>query len=197
MAVSIQQGHMEGSNKEVDVGQLLLKVAASRCQISYQRLFKHVAPRLHNFIRKQMGDESIAKEVVQETMLKVWTKAHLYDDSKGAGLTWIFSIARNAKFDLLRRQKHQNDWVQGDDLWPTLEEPQDDQKLPREFESIVTEELSNLISTLPKPQADVVSMVYLRGASQQEVADLLDVPLGTVKSRLRLALQKLKEALDD
>ncbi|WP_095507174.1 sigma-70 family RNA polymerase sigma factor [Paraferrimonas sedimenticola] len=187
---------MIANETELDVGVLVVKVANDRCQASYQRLFTHVAPRLLNFVRKQSNDEQLAKDVVQETMLKVWTKAHLYDKSKGAGLTWIYSIARNAKFDILRRLKHQNDWIQGDDLWPVLEEPRDDEKLPREFEALVSEELRRLIETLPTAQAQVVDLVYLKGSSQQEVADVLGVPLGTVKSRLRLALTKMKEALN-
>ncbi|MGR5063151.1 sigma-70 family RNA polymerase sigma factor [Photobacterium sp. DNB22_13_2] len=180
----------------IDVAQLLNNIADTRCRRSYEQLFTSVAPKLLNFSRKQLRDESMAMEIVQETMLKIWLKAHLYDESKGAALTWIYSVARNVKFDLLRKSKHQQDWVQGDDLWPILHEELDDDKLPNEFHAIVSHELENAIAALPPAQAEVVRMVCMQGASHQDVADALDVPLGTVKSRLRLALQKMKEALD-
>lgn len=180
-----------------DIADLLFNIADSRCKKSYEQLFVHVAPRLLNFSRKQLRDESMALEVVQETMLKVWLKAHLYNSSKGAAITWIYSVARNVKFDLLRRTKHQQSWVQGDDLWPVLSEERDSDRIPKEFELIVKKELQTLINQLPTAQAEVVRMVCLQGVSHQEASEALGVPLGTVKSRLRLALQKLKEALDD
>lgn len=180
-----------------DLAVLLYNIANDRCKKSYEKLFVLIAPKLLNYSRKQLRDETMAMEIVQETMLKIWLKANLYDESKGAALTWIYSVARNVKFDLLRKTKHQNDWVQGDDLWPVLCEETDSDKLPKEFHSIVSKELHDLINTLPSTQAVVVRMICLQGASHQDVADALDVPLGTVKSRLRLALQKMKEALDD
>ncbi|GAB3533898.1 sigma-70 family RNA polymerase sigma factor [Photobacterium alginatilyticum] len=181
----------------IDVASLLFNIANLRCKQSYEKLFVMLAPKLLNFSRKQLRDDAMAMEVVQETMLKIWLKAHLYDESKGAALTWIYSVARNVKFDLLRKSKHQNDWIQGDDLWPTLSEEQDPDRLPKEFHAIVTRELKELVNTLPPAQAEVVRLICLQGASHQDVADALGVPLGTIKSRLRLALQKMKEALDD
>ncbi|SHO59111.1 sigma-70 family RNA polymerase sigma factor [Vibrio quintilis] len=180
-----------------DVATLLFRIAESRCKRSYEQLFKMIAPMLLNYTRQQLHDESLAMEIVQETMLKVWLKAHLYDESKGAATTWIYSVARNVKFDTLRKLKHQNDWVQGDDLWPVLcEEPEPD-RLPAEFHSIVRQELNKILDELPSSQSEVVRMICLQGESHQAVAQALNVPLGTVKSRLRLALQKMKEALDD
>ncbi|WP_245905399.1 sigma-70 family RNA polymerase sigma factor [Photobacterium lipolyticum] len=205
MENSIQLSH-SGNIKELmvseasavgDMGDLLFNIAHTRCKQSYERLFVQVAPRLLNFSRKQLRDESMALEVVQETMLKVWLKAHLYDETKGAAMTWIYSVARNVKFDLLRRTKHQQDWVQGDDLWPVLSEERESDRLPKEFEPIVKQELQELVNQLPPAQAEVVRMICLQGMSHLEAADALGVPLGTVKSRLRLALQKMKEALDD
>lgn len=179
-----------------DVALLLANIAHLRCRKSYEKLFTFVAPKLLSFSRKQLYDENMAMEVVQETMLKVWLKAHLYDESKGAALTWIYSVARNVKFDLLRKTRHQQDWIQGDDLWPILDEERDPDSLPDEFRLIVSKELEQQINALPPAQAEIVRMVCLQGTSHQEVADALGVPLGTVKSRLRLALQKMKEALD-
>ncbi|WP_428451340.1 sigma-70 family RNA polymerase sigma factor [Photobacterium kasasachensis] len=193
----IKEPMLNEESPAIDVASLLFNIANLRCKQSYEKLFVMLAPKLLNFSRKQLRDDAMAMEVVQETMLKIWLKAHLYDESKGAALTWIYSVARNVKFDLLRKSKHQNDWIQGDDLWPTLSEEQDPDRLPKEFHAIVTRELKELVDTLPPAQAEVVRLICLQGASHQDVADALGVPLGTIKSRLRLALQKMKEALDD
>ncbi|GAB1621342.1 sigma-70 family RNA polymerase sigma factor [Agarivorans sp. B2Z047] len=184
-------------NNDDDIALLLANIASEQCRKSYDLLFRQVAPRLLNLARKQFVDESLALEMVQETMLKLWLKAGLYDSSKGNAMTWIFSVSRNVKFDLMRKGKHQQSWVQGDDLWPILSEEEDADKVSTEDQELVTNELKHLIAKLPEEQADIVRRVYLHGESQQQVSEILNLPLGTVKSRLRLALKKMKEALDD
>lgn len=184
-------------NNDDDIALLLANIASEQCRKSYDLLFRQVAPRLLNLARKQFVDESLALEMVQETMLKLWLKAGLYDSSKGNAMTWIFSVSRNVKFDLMRKGKHQQSWVQGDDLWPILSEEEDADKVSTEDQELVTNELKHLVAKLPEEQADIVRRVYLHGESQQQVSEILNLPLGTVKSRLRLALKKMKEALDD
>ncbi|MDO6762644.1 MULTISPECIES: sigma-70 family RNA polymerase sigma factor [unclassified Agarivorans] len=184
-------------NKDDGIALLLANIASKQCKRSYDTLFREVAPRLLNLARKQFVDESLALEMVQETMLKLWLKAGLYDASKGNAMTWIFSVSRNVKFDLMRKGKHQQSWVQGDDLWPILTEEEDSDKISSEDQELVSNELKELIERLPEEQADIVRRVYLHGESQQQVSEILNLPLGTVKSRLRLALKKMKEVLDD
>ncbi|CAM3821753.1 ECF RNA polymerase sigma factor RpoE [Vibrio aerogenes CECT 7868] len=188
---------VEQSLSRHHVASLLSNIAESRCKQSFEQLFTMIAPMLLNYMRQQLQDDALACEIVQETMLKIWMKAHLYDESKGAATTWIYSVARNVKFDTLRKLKHHNDWIQGDDLWPVLSEESEPGQLPAEFHAIVRQELNQIIDTLPRSQSVVVRMICLQGESHQSVAQALDVPLGTVKSRLRLALNKMKEALDD
>ncbi|MEE1673964.1 sigma-70 family RNA polymerase sigma factor [Agarivorans aestuarii] len=185
------------SNSDDDIALLLANIASEQCRKSYDLLFRQVAPRLLNLARKQFVDESLALEMVQETMLKLWLKAGLYDSSKGNAMTWIFSVSRNVKFDLMRKGKHQQSWIQGDDLWPILSEEEDADKVSTEDQELVSNELKHLIAKLPEEQADIVRRVYLHGESQQQVSEILNLPLGTVKSRLRLALKKMKEVLDD
>ncbi|WP_163132211.1 sigma-70 family RNA polymerase sigma factor [Agarivorans sp. Alg241-V36] len=185
------------SNSDDDIALLLANIASEQCRKSYDLLFRQVAPRLLNLARKQFVDESLALEMVQETMLKLWLKAGLYDSSKGNAMTWIFSVSRNVKFDLMRKGKHQQSWIQGDDLWPILSEEEDADKVSTEDQELVSNELKHLIDKLPEEQADIVRRVYLHGESQQQVSEILNLPLGTVKSRLRLALKKMKEVLDD
>jgi RNA polymerase sigma-70 factor (ECF subfamily) len=184
-------------NSDDEVALLLANIASKQCRKSYDLLFRQVAPRLLNLARKQFVDESLSLEMVQETMLKLWLKAGLYDSSKGNAMTWIFSVSRNVKFDLMRKGKHQQSWVQGDDLWPILTEEEDADKVSTEDQELVSQELRHQIDKLPEEQADIVRRVYLHGESQQQVSEILNLPLGTVKSRLRLALKKIKEALDD
>ena len=187
----------QSNNDDDSIALLLANIANQQCRESYQSLFRQVAPRLLNLARKQLVEESLALEMVQETMLKLWLKAGLYDSSKGNAMTWIFSVSRNVKFDLMRKGKHQQSWVQGDDLWPILSEEEDADKVSTEDQELVTNELKHLIAKLPEEQADIVRRVYLHGESQQQVSEILNLPLGTVKSRLRLALKKMKEVLDD
>ncbi|UPW19707.1 sigma-70 family RNA polymerase sigma factor [Agarivorans sp. TSD2052] len=189
--------HVSTSNKDDEIALLLSNIASEQCRKSYDLLFRQVAPRLLNLARKQFVNESLALEMVQETMLKLWLKASLYDASKGNAMTWIFSVSRNVKFDLMRKGKHQQNWIQGDDLWPILSEEEDADKIASEDQELVSEELKQLITRLPEEQADIVRRVYLHGESQQQVSEILNLPLGTVKSRLRLALKKMKEVLDD
>ena len=173
-------------------------VALQRDQHAYAELFSHFAPRLKAFGMKMFGNEQQALEMVQDTMLNVWKKAALFDASRGCASTWIFTIARNVRFDMLRKKQSRKDDICADDLWIDGEYPQMD----AEDDSVAWD--SHLIMAklvphfdkLPPAQREVIEKVYLQEKSHQEVSDELAIPLGTVKSRLRLALDRLREALD-
>lgn len=136
-------------------------------------------------------------ELVQDTLLAVWTKAHLYSPEKGAPSTWIYTIARNLRYDMLRRKSYREDDVSAEDLWPVLadREPDDDRLLPEH--QLMRSQLARFYKHLSEPQLEVIRMVYLEEKPQQQVAEELNIPLGTVKSRLRLAVQKLRESMQD
>jgi RNA polymerase sigma-70 factor (ECF subfamily) len=129
-------------------------------------------------------------------MANVWHKAHLFKPDRGSAATWIFTIARNIRFDFLRKNKHRQHDLSADDLWPILAEENesldDDYALDND---LLMQQLAVYTESLPKAQRIVIQLIYIEGKSQQEVADALDIPLGTVKSRTRLALQKLKELI--
>lgn len=175
---------------------LLTKVANARCRQSFSELFRHFAPKLLSYGSRQFGNEQTASDLVQETMTNVWHKAHLFNAEKGAPSTWIFTIARNIRFDLLRKNKHRRDEISADDLWPVLTEQndslEDDYALDH---GVLMEQIGVYYAQLPEPQRVVIEKIYVEGKSQQEVSDALDIPLGTVKSRTRLALIKLKELI--
>ncbi|GAC35462.1 RNA polymerase sigma-70 factor, ECF subfamily [Paraglaciecola polaris LMG 21857] len=144
-----------------------------------------------------MGNEALAMELVQDTMSNVWQKSRLFNADKGAPSTWIFTIARNIRFDMLRKQRNRKEDICADDLWPILCEQTADVNEVALDDQVILQELGQLFDELPQKQRVVIEAIYIEGKSQQEVADQLSIPLGTVKSRTRLALQRLKEMLKD
>lgn len=175
----------------------LVAVAEKRCRRSFAEIFNYFAPRLRSYAIKQMGNEAIAMELVQDTMANVWQKAHLFNAEKGSPSTWIFTIARNIRFDMLRKQQNKKEDICSDDLWPVLCEQTPDANEVDLDEQVTLEQIGTLFESLPAKQKAVIEAIYINGKSQQEVADELDIPLGTVKSRTRLALQRLKTMLEE
>ncbi|WJG08407.1 sigma-70 family RNA polymerase sigma factor [Aliiglaciecola sp. LCG003] len=180
-----------------EMSQYLQIVAEDRCTRSFSKVFGYFAPRLRSYALKQIGNEALAMELVQDTMSNVWQKAHLFNAEKGSPSTWIFTIARNIRFDMLRKQRNRKEDICSDDLWPVLCEQTADVNEVSIDHQITLQQVSTLFETLPDKQRVVIEAIYVEGKSQQEVADELGIPLGTVKSRTRLALQRLKEMLND
>lgn len=172
-------------------------VASKRCKVAFSKVFSYFAPRLRSYALKQMGSEALAMELVQDTMSNVWQKAHLFNAEKGSPSTWIFTIARNIRFDMLRKLQNRKEDVCSDDLWPVLCEQTADTMIAPLDEQITLEQVGQFFENLPAKQQRVIEAIYIDGKSQQEVADELGIPLGTVKSRTRLALQRLKDMLKD
>ncbi|MGF7163065.1 RNA polymerase sigma-70 factor (ECF subfamily) [Rhodoligotrophos appendicifer] len=158
---------------------------------AFAQLFSHYAPRLKGFMMRKGVDADVAEELVQETMLAVWNKARLYSPGKGSVTTWIYTIARNLRIDRLRRQSAEI-FYDIDDYDEASDEPSSEEELIRHEQET---QVADAIETLPKDQLDVISLAYVDDLSQAEIAERLEVPLGTVKSRMRLAYQKLREAL--
>jgi RNA polymerase sigma-70 factor (ECF subfamily) len=175
----------------------LAAIATTRDKRSYAALFAHFAPRLKAFGMKQFGQEAQALELVQETLLNVWQKAHLYSPEKGAPSTWIYTIARNLSYDMMRKRSGRGEEVCAEDLWPVLSdrEPDDERMLPEHL--LLQRQLDKFYDVLSETQMEVVRKVYLEDKPQQQVAEELDIPLGTVKSRLRLAVEKLRECINN
>ena len=173
-------------------------VALKRDRQAYAELFNYFAPRLKAFGMKMFGNEQQALEMVQDTMLNVWKKAALFDASRGCASTWIFTIARNVRFDMLRKKQSRKDDICADDLWLDGEYPEmeaDDNAAVWDSHLLMDKLLPHF-DKLPPAQREVMEKVYLQEKSHQEVSDELAIPLGTVKSRIRLALDRLREALD-
>ena len=180
-----------------EMSDYIVKVAEQRCKASFAKVFGYFAPRLRSYALKQMGNEALAMEMVQDTMSNVWQKAHLFNAEKGSPSTWIFTIARNIRFDMLRKLQNRKEDICSDDLWPVLCEQTPDANEQSLDEQITLEQIGFMFEDLPLKQKSVIEAIYIDGKSQQEVADELHIPLGTVKSRTRLALQRLKGMLQD
>ncbi|MCY7297110.1 sigma-70 family RNA polymerase sigma factor [Alteromonas sp. a30] len=185
-----------GLSSEV-LAECLVAVAERRCRTSFSKLFSHFAPRLRSYALKQIGNEAIAMELVQDTLTNVWQKAHLFNGEKGMPSTWVFTIARNLRFDFLRKMQSRKEDICADDLWPVLVEQTASLDEELVDDTVTLEQILEKVGLLPEKQKQVILAVYVHGKSQQEVADETDTPLGTIKSRTRLALQKLKELLDE
>jgi RNA polymerase sigma-70 factor (ECF subfamily) len=130
-----------------------------------------------------------ADELVQEVMLKVWQKAGAFNAEKAAASTWIYTIARNSRTDLFRRLQKFDTPLSADDVTGSQESEEAFMVL---HQKRGRDKIRGLIDELPNDQAQILAKVYMEGKSHSEVAGELDIPLGTVKSRVRLALQKLQ-----
>lgn len=172
---------------------LLQKVAQSRDVEAFRKLFELYGPRVKSYMMRQGADSTTAEDLAQETLLTVWRKAQLYSDEKGSATTWIFTIARNLRIDRLRREVS----------WQPLPENRDEEAsdAPDPEEEVTEKErrekVRSVLATLPPDQSEVVTLSYVEGLSHSEIAERLGLPLGTVKSRMRLAYQKVKEAVED
>ena len=173
----------------------LSRVANHRDKAALARLADYYAPRLFAFACQKTADEQLAREIVQDTLLAIWHKAVTFDQDKGSLTTWIYTIARNLCFDAGRRKLARISLVSADALY--------DQTRPAEIavdgpesKPLDRRKVRQLLSDLPPGQRQVVALVYLDELTHQEAAIRLGVPVGTVKSRLRLGLAKLAERVN-
>ena len=187
--------YMASDTQHTDICLWLDAVATSRDKAAFTQLFHFFAPKILHISQSKLFDKSLANEVVQETMTNVWKKAHLFNSTKGAPTTWVFTIMRNVTFDILRKLQSNKEDNLSEDIWPMIE----DQAIEDEpfSDHIEQKNILAVIDTLPKNQQEVIQAYYFMEMSQEQLAQHLDLPLGTVKSRLRLALSKLKEHLGE
>jgi RNA polymerase sigma-70 factor (ECF subfamily) len=167
-------------------------VAARQDKAAFAVLFDYFAPRLKGYLMKQGASGGQAEEVAQEVMITVWRKAGQFDRRQASVSTWLYTIARNRRIDVLRREKFPDYDPDDPMLLPSEAEQPDEAVAAGERQVKVREALD----TLPAEQAELIQLAFFKGWSHSEIAENLDLPLGTVKSRLRLAFRKLKGSLD-
>ncbi len=160
---------------------------------AFRELFEAYAPRVKAYMMRQGADPTTAEELAQETLLVVWRKAGLYSRDKGSATTWIFTIARNLRIDRLRKES----------IWVALPGSYDEEPSPDALpdEVLAREErkvrVRCALSALTPDHYDVVTLSYIEGLSHSQIAERLGLPLGTVKTRMRLAYHAIREALKD
>ena len=168
---------------------IIKKLATERDLQAFRELFNYFGPRIKSFLLKSGGSFSQAEECMQEAMVTVWQKAHMFDSSKASASTWIFTIARNKQLDAIRkiRRPEPEDlpWMDIDQIDPS--------------ESIIMDEeqksLAFAVSKLPDNQRILIEKAFYGDLSHSEISDLTDLPLGTVKSRIRLSIERLRREL--
>ena len=170
----------------------ILNIAESHDIGSFKKIFEYFSPRLKSFLMKSGAEESIAEEIIQETMTIIWTKADYYDPKVASPSTWIYTIARNKKIDILRKSRKAILEDIETAVLPAVE--------PKTEENIEHDQKFDLIAqqldSLPKDQLDLLKMNFFEEKSHGEISELTGIPLGTVKSRIRLALEKIRGKLD-
>ena len=169
--------------------QHLARIQAKQDQQAFAEVFGYFAPRIKAFLMKSGASPSMAEECTQEVMATLWHKAHLFDPSRASVATWIFTIARNKKIDALRKQRR----PEPEDLeWGPQAEPEASDILVLQQES---QRLTEAMTALPSQQRDLIAKAYYGDLSHSEIATETGLPLGTIKSRLRLALAKLRQTM--
>ncbi|WP_119308071.1 sigma-70 family RNA polymerase sigma factor [Cohaesibacter haloalkalitolerans] len=173
---------------------LLVALGETHDRDAFRQLFDHFAPRLKSFYLKAGTSPQMAEELVQETFTQIWRKAHLYIPEKAAASTWIFTIARNQRIDRLRSEKS---FVYKDQAYFAAELVSDEAQTTEVHRNELVERVSRALSLLPSNQAEIVSMAFYDDATHAEIAKTLSLPLGTVKSRMRLAFARLRNILSE
>lgn len=168
---------------------LVSRVREDKDRRAFAELFTHFAPRVKSFLMKSGANEALAEECTQEVMATLWTKSHMFDPSRASVSTWVFTIARNRKIDALRRQRR----PEPEELpWGPQAEPDQADQLALQQEA---EKLAKAIADLPAKQRELIERAYFGDLSHSEIADVTGLPLGTIKSRIRLALDRLRHAM--
>jgi len=171
----------------------LLQIGKYRDKSAFKSLYEHFTPRLKSFLLRIGSDESAAEEICQETMIMVWRRAETYNPESAGASTWIFTIARNKRIDKLRKDSRP---------LPNFNDPLFYQKPIDKSDDILqrTEEekkIKNVLKNLPPEQAKLILSAYYDDKSHRTIAEETDLPLGTVKSRIRLAINRLRTQLED
>lgn len=173
--------------------ELLLAVGVSQDRQAFNQLFTRFNKRIFAMGMKLTRNEQLAHDLVQEALMTVWTKAPLYDLDRGTAQSWIFTLTRNRCFDMLRKKKRQPQTVSADDIWP--QESDAEMSFVHEeqgSQAVEVAQIEKLYEHLPTAQQAVIEQIYILDRTHEEAAAALAIPLGTLKSRLRLGVAKLR-----
>ena len=170
-------------------GQLIARVAEGD-RTAFEELYRRYARAVLGLALRRLGDRGRAEDAAQDAFVAIWRSARTYDPGRGNGAPWLYAVARNAITDGLRRSPE-----------PAAELPDgpsgDPDPADRAESSWTAWQVHRALEVLPAHERPVIELAYWRGLSQREISELLDIPLGTVKTRTRSALARLADALED
>ena len=171
---------------EVDWAALLIAVRDNQDKAAFAALFRHFAPRIKAFLMKSGANAALAEECAQDVMATLWQKSHLFDPTRASVATWVFTIARNRRIDALRKSRR----PEPEDLpWGPEAEPDQAEAMEMQQE---TDRLGAALAQLPAKQRALIERAYYGDLTHSEIAAETGLPLGTIKSRIRLALERLR-----
>lgn len=171
----------------------MLAIAETQDREAFAKLFGLLAPKVKGYCLKRGASAAEAEETVQETMIQVWRRAKQFDPNRASVTTWVFTIARNKRIDQFRREQHPE--ISEDDVIQNMSEAVHAQERIENLETSST--LAERVKELPEDQVQVIHKAFFEDKTHQVIADELGLPLGTVKSRIRLALSKLKSSMSE
>ena len=178
--------------RQDDFGALLFRIAQSRDRAAFAIVFDHFAPRVKSFMMRKGATAELAEDLVQDAMIAVWTKASLYSAERGSASTWIFTIARNLRIDRLRRESSAY-FTDLENFDAPSEEASGDEVLNRTQED---SHVARALAQIPPEQRELLILSYVEDVPQSMIAERLKLPLGTVKSRMRLAYRRMRKLLE-
>lgn len=176
-----------------EFARLVAAVASRRDVAAFEALFRHFGPRVKTYMVRQTKNPQMAEELMQETMITVWNKAALFDPLRGNVSAWIFTIARNLFISACRKQKRPEFDPNDPAFVPAGAETTDAGLESRQEAQVLHEAISNL----PAGQRELVQRSFFGDVPHSTLAEEFDLPLGTVKSRIRMAIARLRKSLGD
>ena len=175
---------------DLDWGNLVARVRDQGDKAAFAALFRHFAPRVKGFLMKSGASAALAEECAQDVMAALWQKAHLYDPARASVATWVFTIARNRRIDALRRARRPEPEAL---FWGPEAEPDQADVYEMQRESA---RLGEAVARLPDKQRVLIERAFWGDLTHSEIAAETGLPLGTIKSRIRLALERLRQTMD-
>ena len=183
----------DNQNNLSEWDRLLLRVGSDRDRSAFKKLYEHFAPRLKSFLLRIGSDMSAAEEICQESMIMVWRRAETFNPESAGASTWIFTITRNKRIDKLRKDNRPLPDLNDPSFFQIPVDKSDDilQRVEEE------KKIKNALKNLPPEQAKLILSAYYEEKSHRKIADETNLPLGTVKSRIRLAINRLRTQLEE
>jgi len=176
-----------------EAADLIEAIAATQDRVAFAKLFRHFAPRVKAFVVRGGADSESAQEVAQEALVMVWRKAASFDRNRASAAAWIYTIARNKRIDVLRQSARPID----PDDWLVVYAPEIENPDKSILAGQTYTRLRKLLGSLSANQSVVIKKAFFEDKTHMAIAEELGLPLGTVKSHIRLALRRLRDALEE